>query len=158
MEWLAPLESLLTPDGGRDSELMLFGARVTEVDRGRAVVRLEVTEETAGGARGGVHGGVIASLVDMALVTATATMIRLGEGMRGTAELNVSYLRPAVGAEMIARCEILKKGRSLAVGDVEVRNERGLLVAKGRGTYAVGPAPTGSQDSLRRSGRRAEGA
>jgi len=139
-QWLLPLESLVGPSVGRQNELMLFGARVTEVDRGRAVVRLQVTEDTAGGAQGGVHGGVIASLVDMALVTATVTMCQVGEEMRGTAELNVSYLRPAVGEELIASCEVLKKGRSLAVGDVEVRNDRDVLVAKGRGTYAVGPA------------------
>lgn len=140
MAWLAPLESLIGPASERGSGLLLFGAWLSEVDRGRAVVRMAVTEKTAGGAQGGVHGGVIASLVDMALVAATLTMCRQGEEMRGTAELSVSYLRPAVGEELIATCEILKKGRTLVVGDVELRNERNVLVAKGRGTYAVGPA------------------
>jgi len=138
--WLRPLEALLGSGTGRSNDLLMFGAQVSAVERGRAAVRLQVTPETAGGAKGGVHGGVVATLVDMALVTATVTMMRQGEEMRGTAELNVSFLRPAVGEELIASCEILKKGRSLAVGDVEVRNEHDVLVAKGRGTYSVGPA------------------
>ncbi len=135
-DWLLPLRALL--GSGTGGDLLMFGAQVAEVDRGRAVVRLPVTPATAGGAQGGVHGGVIATLVDMTLVTATITLLRRGEEPRGTAELNVSFLRPAVGAELIATCEMLKKGRSLAVGDVEVRNDRDVLVAKGRGTYAVG--------------------
>ena len=137
-DWLLPLQALLRAGAGGD--LLMFGAQVAEVDRGRAVVRLRPTPETAGGAQGGVPGGVLATLVDMALVTATMTLMRRGEEPRGTAELNVSFLRPAVGVELIATCEMLKKGRSLAVGDVEVRNDRDVLVAKGRGTYAVGRA------------------
>ena len=50
----------------------------------------------------------------------------------------MSFLRPAVGEELVATCEVLKKGRALAVGDVEVRNNHDVLVAKGRGTYAIG--------------------
>lgn len=139
-KWLRPLESMLGLGAGGESDLLMFGARVTDVSRGRCEVRLTVTPETAGGAQGGVHGGVVATLVDIALVTGTVSMARQGEEMRGTAELNVSFLRPAVGGELIAICTILKKGRSLAVGDVEVRNEHDVLVAKGRGTYALGPS------------------
>jgi acyl-CoA thioesterase len=138
-DWLLPLRALLGSGAGEGTDLLMFGAQVAEVERGRAVVRLPVTPATAGGAQGGVHGGVVATLVDMTLVTATMTMLRRGEAPRGTAELNVSFLRPAVGEELVATCDLLKKGRSLAVGDVEVRNNRDVLVAKGRGTYAVGP-------------------
>ena len=136
-DWLLPLRALLGSGAGEGTDLLMFGARVSEVERGRAVLRLQVTPATAGGAQGGVHGGVIATLVDMAVVTATMTMMRRGEAARGTAELNVSFLRPAVGEELVATCEVLKKGRSLAVSDVEVRNNHDVLVAKGRGTYAI---------------------
>ena len=116
----------------------LFDVELIEVDRGLTVFRLPITDAVRGGVGGGVHGGVIAALVDIGLVSAVLSACRQSDEMRGTAELNVSYLRPAQGKALITRTTILKKGRTLAVGDVDVENDAGVLVAKGRGTYALG--------------------
>lgn len=136
VDWLVPLDAIMAgrQAGGSD----LFGAELVSVERGRTVYRLVPTSAVAGGADGGVHGGVLAALVDMAVVTAVLSACKQGDEMRGTAELNISYLRPAVGQELRATAQIIKKGRSLAVGDVEIHNDEGVLVAKGRATYALG--------------------
>ncbi len=138
--WLVTLEQIQASHDRGDGPR--FKTRLSALERGQSTVRMS-TEGAAGGASGGVHGGLIATLVDIALVTSAASMCRAGEELRGTAELNVSYLRPALGVELVATCRILKKGRSLVVGDIDVESETGLLLAKGRGLYAVGPAGGG---------------
>jgi acyl-CoA thioesterase len=118
----------------------LFGAELSLIERGRAEFRLPISPLTAGGAAGGVHGGIMAALIDIAVVSAVRTLCVRGDVMRGTAELNVSYLRPANGSALLISGTILKKGSSLAVGDAEVRDDASRLVAKGRLTYSLGRA------------------
>ena len=117
----------------------LIGVELVERGEGAARIRLPVTEKVRGGVAGSVHGGVISSLVDIACIQAIATTVKRGEQMAGTAELNVSYLRPALGTAIFARAHLLKKGRTLAVVDVEITNEDDKLLAKGRVTYALRP-------------------
>ena len=136
VRWLVPLQSIEASYRGGT----LFGARLTEIERGRTVFEMAITADTAGGANGGVHGGILASLADIGVVAAVLSTCRQGEQMRGTAELNISYLRPAVGRRIRVESLVIKKGRSLAVGDVELSNDRGALIAKARVTYAIGAA------------------
>ena len=119
----------------------LFGAHLAEIERGRAVFRLPISLLLGGGARGGVHGGILSALTDIAAVSAVRTLCRMNDIMRGTAELNISYLRPATGPTLTITGIVLKKGASLAVSEVEIQNDEGALVAKGRVTYALGRAP-----------------
>ncbi len=139
--WLVSLDALrrsYQPDIRGGGGTALFRVELIEVERGLTIFRLPITDAVRGGVGNGVHGGVIAALVDIGLVSAVLSACRQSNEMRGTAELNISYLRPAQGKALIARTTILKKGRSLAVGDIDVENDAGVLVAKGRGTYALG--------------------
>ena len=107
---------------------------------GYARYRIPVVEEVCGGVAGSLHGGAVCTLVDIAAIGAVATMLRPDERMAGTAEINVSFLRPAIGETVYAEARLLKKGRTLAVCDVDVTNDAGKLVAKGRVNYALRPA------------------
>ena len=139
IQWLVPLASIEASYAGGT----LFGARMVEIERGRTVFEMAITADTAGGANGGVHGGILASLADIGVVAAVLSTCRQGEQMRGTAELNISYLRPAVGKLIRVESQVIKKGRGLAVGDVDLTNDRGSLIAKARVTYAIGAAGGG---------------
>ena len=133
INYLVPLPEV----EARYGEVSLFGERFTEIERGRTVLEMPITRDTAGGARGGVHGGVLASLADIGVVAAVLTTCRVGEQMQGTAELSISYLRPAVGAKVTVESNVIKKGRALAVGDVDLRSDQGKLIAKARVTYSI---------------------
>lgn len=93
--------------------------------------------QTRGGVGGSVHGGILATLVDVVTIGAVASAIGPNDVMNGTAELNISYLRPALGARVVAEGRVLKKGRSLAVVDAECSDGAGRLFAKGRVQYAL---------------------
>ena len=102
---------------------------------GGAEVRLQITEETLN-SRGIVHGGVILSLVDQAI--GAAVTFALGRGRRAmTAELKVNFLAPTTEGSLTAKGRLLREGKRLIVGEAEVMDQDGRLIAKGLGTWAV---------------------
>ena len=90
---------------------------------------------------GSVHGGVISSLMDSAMGAALHAAHDPGDPDllgHSTIEMNVSYLNAArLGDRVVVEAHVLRKGRSLAVGEVEVRHPSGDLMAKGRLTYFI---------------------
>lgn len=81
-----------------------------------------------------VHGGVLAALVD---VTGHAAVACTTGRVSPTVDLRVDYLSTARGEVLTATGRLLKAGRSIARADIEVRDERNLLVAVGRGTFST---------------------
>ena len=92
---------------------------------------------TIGGIGGSVHGGLLAALVDIAMLEAMFPMFTPGEQPAGTADLNITYLRPAMGPRVYAEATVLRKGRQLAVTEVNIVDEDGKLLAKGRTIYSL---------------------
>jgi len=80
-----------------------------------------------------VHGGVIATVVDVAGAAASASGIREQDEATGgvTADLSIAYLRPAVGSHLEATAEVTERTRTQTQTSVEVRDAEGQLVATG---------------------------
>jgi acyl-CoA thioesterase len=117
----------------------LLGVELLEQSPGHARLRLPAREELRGGVAGSLHGGVLSALADIACLAAMQGLFDGRARPAGTAELNISYLRPALGACVIAEARVLKKGRTLAVIDVDLTDPDGKLVAKSRVSYALRP-------------------
>lgn len=83
---------------------------------------------------GQIHGGVIASMID--IVGDFALGMLVGTGIP-TVNFRVDYLRPATNSDLKGVATVRKIGRSLGVADVDVFDAAGKLVAVGRGTYAI---------------------
>ena len=83
---------------------------------------------------GQYHGGVIASLIDIAGDFALIAV--LGHGVP-TVNLRVDYLRPATATDLTATARVRRAGRTLAVVDIDVEDSAGRLVAIGRGCYGT---------------------
>jgi uncharacterized protein (TIGR00369 family) len=60
----------------------------------------------------------------------------------GTADLNISYLRPVHGDYADAEAVVIKRGRQLAVIEVSITDDQGRLCAKGRVLYAFRQEPS----------------
>lgn len=127
----------------------LLGVELEERAPGYARVRLPVRAQLGGGVAGSLHGGVLSALVDIATLGALQGLFRPDERAAGTAELSISYLRPALGEYVAAEARVLKKGRTLAVIDVDITDPEGRLVAKGRVSYALRPAALLAPDERR---------
>lgn len=80
------------------------------------------------------HGGVIASLIDTVGDFAVGMMV--GRGLP-TVNFRVDYLKPAVDTALVAVSRVRRAGKSVGVADVDVFDEKGALLAIGRGTYST---------------------
>lgn len=128
-----------------------LGIELDEVSHQRVVMHLPMKGELVGNfVHGILHGGVIASLLDVASgamamissfekhqhLTAEERALRLSR--LGTIDLRIDYLRPGRGKRFSASATLLRSGNKVAVVRSELQNEEGVLVAVGTGTYLCG--------------------
>jgi len=85
---------------------------------------------------GTAHGGVIMSLLDVALCTAARTLHPESVGVV-TIDLSTSFIGGATGAKLLAEARVLKDGRSMSFVEAEAKNDDGSLVAKAIATVRV---------------------
>ena len=85
---------------------------------------------------GTVHGGVIVSLLDVALCTAARTLHPESTGVV-TIDLSTSFIGGGAGARLLAEARVLKDGKSMTFVEAEAKNEDGTLVAKAIATVRV---------------------
>lgn len=106
-----------------------------DAENGTVTIRLEFRDELAR-AKGdkAFHGGVVASLIDLAGHAAVA--VNIGR-MAPTIDLRIDYMRPAEGDAITAHARLLKAGRSVARVDIEIFDTQNRTVALGRGTFST---------------------
>jgi uncharacterized protein (TIGR00369 family) len=85
---------------------------------------------------GTAHGGVIMSLLDVALCTAARTLHPFSRGVI-TIVLSASFIGGASGARLFADARVLKDGRSMSFVEAEAKTADGSLVAKAIATVRV---------------------
>ena len=113
----------------------LLGMELLEIKKGWAMVRLPI-EDKLTNAIGLVHGGAIFSAADSAVGMALVGMTNRDENI-STLEMKINYMKPAKGGEIIAEARIIHKGTQTAIGDVDVRDDKQNLIARGLATYAI---------------------
>jgi uncharacterized protein (TIGR00369 family) len=114
----------------------LLGITLVERRPGYGRICLTRTPATPQGIGGSVHGGILAAMVDISMIVAIFSDLKPGQTPAGTADLNITYLRPAHGDRVFAAASVLKSGRQLAVVEVEITDDENRLCAKGRTLYA----------------------
>lgn len=107
----------------------LFGLSLNEVDEGVCVFSLPCTRWLCGPV-GYVQGGVIALLAHTALQAAVQTTVATGTGCVPL-DVKVNLLRPVPpdGRDLVARGQVVHRGRSYAIANAEVTNADGKRVA-----------------------------
>ena len=120
--------------GGTSPFAEMLGVRVDRFGDGAGQCSLEIREEMLNMHRA-VHGGVIYSLADIGMGVALYSLLDQGEQC-STIEIKINYFVPARGQRLVCTSRVLQKGKTIAVLEAEVK-DRGRLVAKGMGTFAV---------------------
>ena len=116
-----------------------LGLTLEESRPGFARIGMRTSPVTLGGIGGSVHGGLLACMVDIAMLEAIFSVFDDASQPAGTADLNITYLRPALGDRVYAEATVLRRGRTMAVTEVSILDEAGRLCAKGRTIYAMRP-------------------
>lgn len=85
-----------------------------------------------------VHGGAIASLVDVAATAACWASPAVAPGARGTTiGLSIHYLAAGRGQDLFATARVIQRGTSICVVEVDVRSAGGAAVSRATATYKL---------------------
>ena len=106
-----------------------------ELGQGTARLSLPVEREFTN-SLGTVHGGVIMSLLDVAVCTAARTLHPESIGVI-TIDMSVSFIGGGTGKRLCADARVMRDGRSMSFVEGEAKNEDGSLVAKAIATVRV---------------------
>ena len=85
-------------------------------------------------ALGGIHGGVIATLLDNA-GWFTCALAHQGEGWVVTSEMSFHLFQPVQKTDLLARGRILKSGKRQDIADMRCWDQDNNLVAHATGTF-----------------------
>ncbi len=112
------------------------GYRCEHMAEGRAAARWSYDPATLRPG-GFISGPVQFTAADLALWFLSFTLLGL-EPMAVTSDLAITFLRPAVGGDLLAEATLLRAGRTRLHGRVDIRVEgHERLVAHATGSYAL---------------------
>jgi len=111
--------------------------KITTDALGEGTARLSLpVEPQLTNSLGTAHGGVIMSLLDVAVCTAARTLHPDSIGVI-TIDMSISFIGGATGKRLLADARVLKDGRSMSFVEGEAKNEDNSLVAKAIATVRV---------------------
>ena len=82
--------------------------------------------------RGYAHGGILATLIDIAADYALA--VKIGTPVP-TVDLRVDYHRAAMPGELTVKARVLNLGRTFSTAEAMIYDSESKLLASGRGVY-----------------------
>jgi uncharacterized protein (TIGR00369 family) len=94
-----------------------------------------------------VHGGVYATILDTAMGAAVVTTLAPDE-TTATTSLYIEFVRPArEGEHLVARGELVRRGRHLAFVRGELSDSEGRLLGQAHGTWYIWGSADGTWKS-----------
>jgi uncharacterized protein (TIGR00369 family) len=133
IEPLAPeLEAGIRERLAANPFIKFVGIQVPRLGKGYARFLLPFKPELANSI-GLMQGGVIAALADEAAAFALYSLVKEGERFN-TVEMKINFLGAVTEGDVTAEAHIAKRGRTISLGEFEVR-QADRLVAKGLCTY-----------------------
>jgi uncharacterized protein (TIGR00369 family) len=118
-----------------------MGLEVEDMGPGFARVSVELVDHLRN-PNGQMHGGVIATLVDMSitqamLMTDTYQRVRETRGLMTNVDLRMKYLRAVGAGRATVESQIVHEGRRVVHVASTVKDDRGKIVALGDATLMV---------------------
>lgn len=140
------------PDGFRETNMpspfiVENGPLYHKAEDGYLLMGIRV-EERHTNAAGGLHGGMLMTLIDMQLNSALNYQLNTAQFIP-TVAVTVDFIAPAVVGDWVqGRTEVLKRGRSTVFTDCRITKEDGTLVARGSGIFKISDRPDNENDTL----------
>ena len=107
------------------------GMKATAAWEGHAEGKIEIEPHHLNPA-GGLHGGLVFALMDTVGGFATVTLGVLPTTLSST----INYLRPTMGTKTLtAKADVIKHGRNVSVVQIDLYDDKDVLVASGVGNY-----------------------
>ncbi|MBI3759179.1 MAG: PaaI family thioesterase [Deltaproteobacteria bacterium] len=113
----------------------LIGLRIVRLHADGITIQCAVRDQLRNSA-GVLHGGVAAAMADAAVGIALANHFG-GRRPMTTTEMKINYLRPIVEGKMIGRSHLLRVGKHLCIGRVDMFDAKRNLAAVAIVTYML---------------------
>lgn len=115
----------------------IYGMKLSYDEEGSAIFTLPYNPNFNHGL-GGIHGGVIATMIDNAGWFTVATHF---DTWIATVEFKTHLFEPVKECELKAQGKLIRLGKSLSTTEMFVRNSKDKLIAMGTGTFVVTSVP-----------------
>nr|WP_325422051.1 PaaI family thioesterase [Aquabacterium sp.] len=122
--------------------LKLLGVQQRESAPGTSLLSLPELREDLCNLLPAAHGGVLMTLLDVAMARAATSHPRAASSTVVTVEMSTRFVKPGRGP-LTAEGRVLNAGGSLCTTEAHVRNTAGELVASAMGTFKYWRAPLG---------------
>ena len=134
----------------------LTGMRPTEADEGRVTMALPCSPWLAT-SMGTVQGGFTACLAEVALSAAVFSTVEPGTAI-APLDFKVNFLRPVFPdrSDLLARAEVVHRGRSLAIASCRIENAEGKPVALATGSSMYLPGRPASLTGVEQLGSNSQ--
>ena len=110
--------------------------QVLHAERGEVTLRLPASEQLSR-IGGMVCGQALMSAADTAMALAIASQVGQHQPMT-TVQLNTSFLKPLAGQDGLLTARVIRAGKSLVFGEIDIRGEAdGKSVCRVSTTYAL---------------------
>jgi acyl-CoA thioesterase len=113
----------------------LLGIQVTGRHDDGVTIECPVRPELMNGA-GVLHGGVTATVADAAMGIGLSHVLGKGRSIT-TVEMKINYLRPVSEGKVVARSYVLRTGKTLSIGRVDLFDGQGTAVGVALLTYML---------------------
>ena len=137
LDGLGQLMAMVAGEAPRPPIMDTLGFTGFRPERGRVVVEMPAAEFHYN-PLGGVHGGVISTLLDTAAACAVHSTLAVGE-LYTSVDLTVKFLRPVTVESGLLTCEgtVIQRGRRTALAQAQLTDSRGKLVAHATSTCMI---------------------
>jgi uncharacterized protein (TIGR00369 family) len=134
---LDQLRMMIAGDLPRPPIMDTMGMTRLHAEEGRVVVEMPA-QAFHYNPLGGVHGGVIATLLDTAAGCSVHSVLGVGQ-LYTSLDLTVKFLRPVTTDSGLLACEgtVVQRGRRTALAQAELRDESGKVVAHALSTCMI---------------------
>ena len=122
--------------------LKLLGVVQDPAAPGRSRIRLPDLREELSNLLPAAHGGVVMTLLDVAMARAATSQPGAPSTTVVTVEMSTRFVRPARGP-LVAEGTVLHAGGSLCTCEASLRDDAGNLVAAAMGTFKYWRGPAG---------------
>lgn len=121
-----------------------LGVKLAEWGNGGSLLLLELKPEHRN-SQGVAHGGVVMTLLDVAMARAARSTARDdgdGEQKVLTVEMKSTFMQAGSGDRLVARGRTVHRSATMCFAESEVHDEHGRLLARASGTFKyVRPRP-----------------
>ena len=121
-----------------------LGVRLAEWGNGGSLLLMELRPEHRN-SQGVAHGGVVMTLLDVAMARAARSTARDdgdGEHKVLTVEMKSTFMQAGTGDRLVARGRTVHRSATMCFAESEVHDEHGRLLARASGTFKyVRPRP-----------------